>query len=359
LAGFPGSSLVAKDRAHATRMTPTRRFALAVSLVAVMTVIGTAGYILIEHWSVLDAFYMSVITISTVGFGEVKPLSPAGRLFTIGLIVTGVGSAIYLFSVIGELVVEGRLREFLGKSAMNRKIHGLQGHVIICGFGRFGRAVVEELNRTAAPAVVEELNRTAVPVVVIEADAARQAELEVAGVMHVVGSALEDSVLDDAGIGSARTIIVATGSDVDNVYITLSAREKNPKILIYARGDSDAGLRRLRLAGADQVVAAYQWAGMRIAASIIRPSVVDFLQLSVPGRESEVDLEEIRISRESPAAGKTIAAVERENPRLRIVALKRNDKELEMIPGADTQIEANDLLVVIGESDSLKRLASA
>jgi voltage-gated potassium channel len=327
-------------------MTPTRRFALAVSLVAVMTVIGAAGYMLIEHWSVLDAFYMSVITISTVGFGEVRPLSSAGRLFTIGLIVTGVGSAIYLFSVIGELVVEGRLKEFLGKSAMNRKIHGLQEHVIVCGFGRFGAAVVEELSRKA------------VPMVVIEADATRQAELDIAGALHVLGSALEDSVLDDAGIGSARAIIVATGSDADNVYITLSAREKNPKILIYARGDSDAGLRRLKLAGADQVVAAYQWAGMRIAASIIRPSVVDFLQLSVPGRESEVDLEEIRISRESPAAGKTIAAVERANPRLRIVALKRSDKPLEMIPGAETQIEPDDLLVVIGESDSLKRLAS-
>ena len=192
---------------------------------------------MIEHWPVLDAFYMSVITISTVGFGEVRPLSPAGRLFTIGLIVTGVGSAIYLFSVIGELVVEGRLREFLGKSAMNRKIHGLQGHVIVCGFGRFGRAVVEELSRTA------------VPMVVIEADATRQAELDVAGVLHVVGSALEDSVLEEAGIGSARAIIVATGSDADNVYITLSAREKNPKILIYARGDSDAGLRRLQAGG--------------------------------------------------------------------------------------------------------------
>ncbi len=134
--------------------------------------------------------------------------------------------------------------------------------------------------------------------------------------------------------------------------------KKNSKILIYARGDSDAGLRRLKLAGADQVVAAYQWAGLRIAASILRPSVVDFLQLAVPGRESEVDLEEIRISRESLAAGKTIAAVEQENPRVRIVAMKRNDQRLEMIPGPETRIEPNDLLVVIGESDSLKRLAS-
>ena len=327
-------------------MTPTRRFALALSLLAALTVIGAAGYRLIEHISILDSFYMSVITISTVGFGEVKPLSPAGRLFTIGLIVTGVGSAIYLFSVIGELVVEGSLREFLGKSAMTRKIHSLQDHVIVCGFGRFGRAVVEELTRSA------------VPMVVIEADAARQADLNAISALHVVGSALEDSVLAEAGIGSARAIVVATGSDADNVYITLSAREKNPKILIYARGDSDAGLRRLKLAGADQVVAAYQWAGMRIAANILRPSVVDFLQLSVPGRESEVDLEEIRISRESPAAGMTIAALERENPRLRIVAMKRNDQRLEMIPAADTKIAPDDLLVVIGESDSLKRLAS-
>ena len=312
-----------------------------------MTVIGAIGYMLIEHWSALDAFYMSVITISTVGFAEVKPLSPAGRLFTIGLIVTGVGSAIYLFSVIGELVVEGRLREFLGKSAMNRKIHGLQQHVIVCGYGRFGRAVVEELTRKA------------VPMVVIEADPAKQAELDAVGGLHVLGSALEDAVLDDAGVSAARAIIVATGSDADNVYITLSAREKNPKILIYARGDSDAGLRRLKLAGADQVVAAYQWAGMRIAASIVRPSVVDFLQLSVPGRESEVDLEEIKVSPASPAAGMSIAAVEQQNPRLRIVAMKRNDQPLEMIPAPGTKIEPGDLLVVIGESDSLKRLASA
>lgn len=216
---------------------------------------------------------------------------------------------------------------------MNRKIHNLQEHVIVCGYGRFGRAVVEELIRNT------------VPMVVIEIDPARQIDLEAVGALHVLGSALEDSVLDDAGIRTARAIIVATGSDADNVYITLSAREKNPKILIYARGDSDAGLRRLKLAGADQVVAAYQWAGMRIAASILRPSVVDFLQLSVPGRESEVDLEEIRISRESPAAGKTIAAVERDNPRLRVVAMKRNEERLEMIPGPETRIEPDDLLV--------------
>lgn len=327
-------------------MAPTRRFVLALALVAALTLSGAVGYTLIEHMSVLDAFYMSVITISTVGFSEVKPLSPTGRLFTIGLIITGVGSAIYLFTVIGELVVEGSLREFLGKNAMNRKIHNLQGHVIICGFGRFGRAVAEELIRDG------------VPFVAIESDPLRQADLDAMGALHIIGSALEDSVLTDAGVGSARAIVVATGSDPDNVYITLSVREKNPSILIYSRGDSDAGLRRLKLAGADQVVSAYQWAGMRIAASILRPSVVDFLQLSLPGRESEVDLEEINISRDSQAVGKTIATMEQENPRLRIVALKRDNQRLEMVPPAETRIEVGDLLVVIGESDSLKRMAS-
>src|SRR5215470_12283047 len=137
-------------------MTPTRRFALAISLVALMTIVGAAGYMLIEGWSFLDAFYMSLITISTVGYGEVKPLSPAGRVFTIGLIVAGVGSAVYLFAMIGELVVEGRLREFLGKSAMNRKIHDLKEHVIVCGYGRFGRAVVEELIRSGVAMVAIE-----------------------------------------------------------------------------------------------------------------------------------------------------------------------------------------------------------
>jgi voltage-gated potassium channel len=328
-------------------MTPTRRFALALLLVLLMTLVGAAGFRLIEHMSILDSFYMSVITISTVGFEEVHPLSPAGRLFTIGLIVGGVGSAVYLFAIIGELVVEGRLREFLGKTAMNRKIHDLKEHVIVCGYGRFGRAVVEELARNS------------VPMVVIESNPAKQPEMDAANVLHISGSALEDSVLADAGLGAARAIVVATGSDADNVYITLSAREKNPNILIYARGDTDAGLHRLRLAGADQVVAAYQWAGLRIAASILRPSVVDFLQLSTPGRASEIDLEEIRIARASSAVGKTITAVEQANPRIRIVALKRNDQQLEMIPAAETQIEADDLLVVIGEAESLKRLASA
>src|SRR5208282_5430397 len=243
-------------------MSAGRRFVLAVIVLLFLTAVGTAGYIMIAGMSLIDAVYMSVVTISTVGFEEVKPLSPAGRLFTIGLIVTGVGTALYLFAVVAELLIEGRLREYLGKTAMQHTIHQLDRHVVICGYGRFGKVVADEMSRSS------------MPVIVIDHDPAREADLVQAGLPYVIGSALEDSVLERAGIDRAREIVVATASDADNVYITLSAREKNPAIRIHARGESESGLRRLKLAGADQVLSAYQWGGMRMAESILRPSVV-------------------------------------------------------------------------------------
>jgi len=328
----------------AYRRSPGERFAIAIGGIVAIVLFGAAGYRLIEGMALIDALYMSVITVSTVGFGEIRPLGPEGRLFTIALIIIGVGSVFYLLTATAELVLEGSLRDFFGKTAMHRKIHGQQNHVIVCGFGRLGKAVVEELKRHDTPLVV------------IESDPAKEAELAAMDVLYVIGSALEESVMEEAGVGSARAVVVATASDADNVYITLSVREKNPKAFIHARGDSEAGLRRLRLAGADQTLSAYQWGGMRIAASILRPSVVDFLELSVPGRESEVDLEEIKVERESPISGMTIAAIERENIRVRVVALKRPDQPISMIPDPNSRVEAGDFLVVIGESASLKRL---
>jgi voltage-gated potassium channel len=327
-------------------MSAGRRFILALAVISLLTAAGTIGFMLIESMSFIDALYMAVITISTVGFGEVKPLSPAGRLFTIGLIVTGVGTALYLFAVTAELLIEGRLREYFGRTAMERKIHQLDGHVVICGYGRFGKVVAEELARNS------------VPLVVIDHDVAKEPELRQAGLPYLIGSVLEDGVLEQAEIRRARAIVIATASDADNVYVTLSAREKNPVIRIHARGESEAGLRRLKLAGADQVISAYQWGGMRMASSIIRPSVVDFLELSVPGRGDEVDLEEIRIEPGSAAIGKTIGSVEQETPRLRIVALKRGPDAISLIPESTTTISAEDHLVVIGERTGLKKLTA-
>ncbi len=324
--------------------SPARRFVRAVVGLALLTGAGAAGYIAIESMRPVDALYMAVMTISTVGFGEVVPLSPAGRLYTIGLIIAGVGTGLYLLTIVGELVIEGRLREFFGRTSMQRAIEQLTGHVVICGFGRFGRAVFEELHR----------KREAV--VVIDSDATLEPVLQASGARYVIGSAIADDVLERAGIARARAVVVATPSDPDNVFVTLSAREKNPTLRIHARGESEAGLRHLRLAGADQVVSAYQSGGLRVAATILQPSVVDFLELALPGRGEAIDLEEIRVGAGMALVGQEVGAIERGSTRLRIVGLKRGDAPTVIAPEASMRVEAGDLLVIVGARASIEQL---
>src|SRR5262249_21489604 len=292
------------------------------------------------------ALYLTTVTISTVGYGDVVPATTSGKLFTVFLILTGVGAALYLLSQLAELVIEGQLRELFGRNVMEREIARLEKHVIVCGFGRFGRAVVEELQRGRSPLVI------------IDSDADKKDDLASLGVPYVVGSALSDETLDHAGVERAAAIVVATPSDSDNVFITLSARERNPRIRIHARAESEAGARRLRLAGATQVISAYQSGGARIAASILRPAVVDFLEISTLGRGEEgVALEEIRVATACAMIGRTIAALEQLSPRLRIVALKRDGEPTRITPNSSTPVSEGDYLVVIGERSSLEQLA--
>jgi voltage-gated potassium channel len=277
----------------------------------------------------------------------VKPLDEAGRLFTMVLIIVGVGTAFYLFATMTELVIEGQLRDYLGARGMLRKIHNLKNHVIICGFGRFGRAVAEELARHQ------------VPMVVIDTDPKSVEDLARLDIPYLNGDAMHDDVLEDAGIRSARALVAATASDADNVYITLAAREKNRAISIHARGEGDVGLRRLKLAGADQVISAYQYGGYRVASTIIRPSVVDFIELFTSGRGEEIDLEEIRIPGTSSMVGKSVLEIENSVEKLRVVALKRNDDPIRIIPRAETRVQAGDLLVAMGDRAGLEALVKA
>jgi len=325
-----------------------RRIIFGLAAIALLIVIGTAGYASIEGMSFIDSLYMTVITITTVGYAEVKPLDTNGRVFTMGLIFTGVGTAYYVFAAVTEMVVGGQLREMMGKSAMTRKINQLEGHVIVCGYGRFGRIVVNELRRDG------------MTVVVIEKDPDLEAELVRANELYIIGTALEEQVLEQAGIRTASDIVVATASDPDNVFISLSARGKNPQIRIHARAESEIGLKHLQLAGADRAISSYQWSAMRIANAIARPSVVDFLNLVLPGfRGEEFSLEEIRVLAQSPLAGKTVAALEQEHERVRIVALKRGADPISLIPSPQTEIHAGDLLIAIGALPSLRRLAES
>jgi voltage-gated potassium channel len=307
---------------------------------------GTAGYMWLERLSLVDALYLTAVTVSTVGYGDVVPVTPAGRMFTVVLIVVGAGTGLYLLGALAQNVLEGQLRDLLGRKVMLRDLARLQHHVVLCGFGRFGRAVAEELVRGG-----ERL-------VVIDTDPGTEPALRQLGVPYLIGSALSDEILEQAGIARARALVVATGSDSDNVFITLSARERNPGLHIHARAESEAGLRRLRLAGAQQIVSAYQIGGTRMAASILRPAVVDFVELSTVGSgESEVALEEIRAAPATALVGRTIAELEAEQPRLRIVAVKHPGEAMRIAPDPTTTIRDDDLLVAFGDRASLESLA--
>jgi voltage-gated potassium channel len=324
-----------------------RRLALALIALSVIASAGTVGYMLIEGLSLGDALYLTIVSLTTVGYGDLVPRTGAGRFFTVLIILSGVGSALYLFTVGAQLVIEGQLRDAFGRTAMQRRADHLERHVILCGYGRFGRAVFQELQRNG------------VAMVVVDANAALEEELQQLGVPYVIGSAVADHILERAGIARARAVVLATPSDPDNVFITLSAREKNPSIRIHARGETEAGLRRLQLAGAHQVVSAYHTGGVRMAASILRPSVVDFLELSMPGHPEAVALEEMRLEPRCGLVGRTIADVERSSPRLRVVAHKRDAEPLRVAPEPSTVLGDGDLLVVIGERDELARLAQS
>ena len=326
-------------------MTPLRRLALAVVGLAAVTAIGTLGFVWIEGWPWFDALYMTVTTITTVGYREVGPLSTGGRVFVIALIAMGVGTTLYLLTALAALVLEGQLRAVFLRNAMQRSIDALDSHVIVCGHGRYGRVVVEELVHAGAVLVVIEVNP------------ALDSELAQTRVPYLIGSAVHDDVLERAGIRRARAIVIATSSESDNVFITLSARELAPGILIHARGESEAALRRLRRAGANFVTSPYRMGGLRTAASILRPSVVDFLELSQPRRGEAVDLEEIRVAPGSLLCGRDVASVEAATPRLLIVALKRGEEPIRIAPDKSTRLADGDHVVVIGEREHLDQLA--
>jgi voltage-gated potassium channel len=326
-------------------MTPGRQLALALASLLLVTALGTAGFVLIEGASPLDALFMTVITLSTVGYNEVFPLSGAGRLFTVGLILTGLGIVFYAAVSLVEFVLEGRLRAVLGRRAMKRAIDALRDHVILCGYGRFGRTVAEELERGN------------VRIVVVDREASLQPELEAANRLYVLGSALDESVLEEAGVKRARAVVAGLAGEADNVFVTLSAREANAGLTIHARGETEAGIRRLRLAGANQVISPYHLGGLRIANAIVRPGVVDFIELSAPSGASSFNLEEIVLAPGCELADIPISDVKGLGVRVVIVAIKRDGEPALLMPQPDDALRPGDRVVVVGEGDGLRHLA--
>ncbi len=309
--------------------------------------LGTVGYVLIEHATWMDALYMTVITVTTIGFREVFPLSTSGRVFTMILALSGVGVMLYAVSVIASWMMETDLSRLLGLRKEHRMINKLSRHIVLCGAGRTGQTVIEIFQARKQPFVV------------IDRDAERCRQLEAQGVLTVHGDATSQRVLEAAGVARASTLISSLADDAHNVYAILLARRLNPTLKIIARAAGDAADEPLKLAGADTVINPYKTGAMRIAFTALKPAVIDFLDASLPGTNTNLELAEIRVEQGSRLAGQTLASANvRKKFGLIVVALRRGNESL-FNPPTDTPIEPGDILVALGPTQNLEKLERA
>lgn len=294
--------------------------------------VGTAGYKLIEGWSWHDALFMTVITLSTVGYGEVRPLSGIGELFTIVLILLGVGGVAYTFSTLADYFIAGELNGILQRQRMARTISKLRNHYIICGYGRVGQQVVQGLRANRYDVVVIDSTDNCV------------AEFEKEGIHYVIGDAASDPILQQAGIERASGLCTCLPNDATNVFVVLSARTFNPNLFIISRSNQPESERKLRIAGANQVINPYLITGHRMAAQLLHPSVVEFLDVIMRSGELELRIEEIKIGPASAMNGRTLA-------------VRRHDGKLFTYLPAEFTLESGDVLVGLGTQPQLSLLA--
>ncbi len=306
---------------------------------------GTIGYMAIEGWSALDAVYMTVITISTVGYGEVGPLSHTAQLFTIFLIVGGVGGGLFTLTALIEYIVEGNLGITRRRRQMNAKIAKLKDHIILCGYGRVG----EEISRVFKDEGVE--------FVVIDSRHDNFAMAEAQGYLCMLGDATTDKVLLEAGLERSKGLVAAVGADVDNTYITLSARGLRPNLFIEARASNKEAATKLERAGANRVVLPSNIGARRMAMLALRPAVADFIDTVAFRRGQEWQLETLTADKDSPLKGHTIAELGKKSKAV-ILAINRKHAKPITNPPADTTIEAGDMLIIMGTPSQLTSLES-
>jgi len=318
---------------------------LAVVLLVAVVAGGTLGYVLIEGWSAWDAFYMTVITVTTVGYKEVHDLSRAGQVFTVVLLFGGVGAALYTFTLLATVVVEGGLPKRLQRRRQARMLEAISDHFIICGYGRIGSIVAHQLRRQEVPCVV------------IERDPERlQAAID-DGLLAVEADASREDVLTRVGVERARGLIAAVGTDAENVYAVLSARVLRPDLFIVGRAETEDATIKLKRAGADRVISPYQIGAMQMAQTALRPAVVDFVELATSSDNLELAMEEIGVAPSSSLVNRSlIDANLRQRFGVIVVGIQRQGGRMEFNPEPEVAIRAGDKLVVLGRPDTLKRL---
>ena len=322
-----------------------REFLLTLAVPVLLMIAGTAGYALLEGWSLLDCLYMTVITITTVGFMEVHPLSPAGRLFTSMLALGGVFTLLYAATAVIRAVVSGEIGGTLGRQRMDRKLAEMTGHAIICGYGRMGRLVCSEFSSLGRPFVIVDQQATVLD------------DFRVPHGIPLQGDATDDHVLRKAGVERAKVLVTVAASDAANLYITMSARLLSEKLFIVARSEESESEPKLIRAGANRVVSPYVIGGQRMAMAVLRPNVMDFIELATRSDYMELQIEESRIEPGSALAGRSLKDSRvRQDLGVIIVAIKKPDGRMVFNPPSEETMEAGDLLITLGHRDQLDRL---
>ncbi|HWR03339.1 MAG TPA: NAD-binding protein [Humidesulfovibrio sp.] len=336
---------LARIRAIRDKWGPLFQFVLGLCIMLVIFVAGMCMFMFVEGWNAIDSFYMMVITLSTVGFGEIQPLSDRARLLTSAIIILGVGNFAYIVGSFSRMLVDGHLHNLLWRRKVQRRIDKLENHYIVCGYGRIGGVVVQEILKVSSD------------VVVIEHDPALVEQLKRDGIMHLAGDATDDGLLVCAGIKRARSIVTALTDEAANVYVTLTARQLNPNISIIARANNASHITRLEFAGANRVVLPHLIGGVRMAHTVLKPTVTDFLDLAVRG-DIDLQMEQLGISEKSVFVGKNIMDSNiRKDYDLIIVAIKRESGELVFNPGPREELRSGDTLITLGRQIDLQRIS--
>jgi len=316
-------------------------FVLPVSLV----LLGTVGYMFIEDWTLLDSFYMTLITVATVGYGEIHDLSTAGRVFTSFLIIAGVLIIAYCIQTFVMYMLQKNIFGAFWRRAMDRQIEKLKNHIILCGYGKIGRHVAEEFLDSK------------IPFVLIDNDIANEEGLREKGVLFLNGEGADETILKEAGIERAKALVAVVGSDADNMFITMTARGLAPKLQIVARAEEAANKGKLLRAGADKVVLPYEMGGRRIAAQVLHPTVANFLETVMSSGSIELRMAEITVGPNSMLEGKALHEADiRNRTGSVILAIKKEDGRLVNNPPSDSRVKSGDMLICLGTQEQIESL---
>ncbi len=314
-------------------------------LIILIIFIGTIGFHVIEGWSFLDCLYMTIITIFTVGFKEVRVLSPQGQIFTIFVILGGAGTAIFAFTKIGEIAFEGGINKFWRRRRMEKELKNLKDHYIICGHGRMGKIVRERLEEEKLPFVVIDNKEE-------QLEDLKQTN----SCLFIEGDATHEDILTKAGIKKAKGLAALLPTDADNLYLVLSAKLINPSLFIFSKAMDEEAERKILQIGANKVVSPYKLSGLKIAQGLIRPTLVDFMDLIIRRKELSLYMEEFAVKKDSQLVNRNLRESDiRRTANVIVVAVKKPGEELVFNPSPDTKMETGDILLVLGDKNAVNR----